>query len=318
MTCVLIRHTFFDRRWRLILLSPSEEEEISKQLAGDGWYQAIAEILAQDGPARIIPPSDWRYQWVLKTLRHLEQSIPLMCMDHYENETGWLERGADDAPLPPPPRFPLAPRPTAKQMLHWFCESTVSKPAHTSSPHTIPGPPYSLVIVDKPGCNNAFSFGFGPEGAGGIVVYSGFIDDVLSRLTPDRTEQKAVQAKETGFWSSLFGGLFPSAPAPASQYTPTQEQTDQLAILLSHELAHLVLSHHLETLSSVKVLVPGTLSMFTDIIRALLFPVTMMFGPFVNDAVASLGKFGFNEVGKISEECTSMKQEFEADAVSIR
>ena len=202
-------------------------------------------------------------------------------------------------------------------MLHWFCESTVSKPANTSSPHTIPGPPYSLVIVDKPDCNNAFSFGFGPDGAGGIVVYSGFLDDVLSRSNPEGPEKPTVQ-KETGFWSSLFGGLFPSSPAPPLQYNPTQEQTDQLAILLSHELAHLVLSHHLETLSSVKVLVPGTLSMFTDIIRALLFPVTMMFGPFVNDAVASLGKVGFSEVGKISEECTSMHQEFEADAVSIR
>ena len=91
-----------------------------------------------------------------------------------------------------------------------------------------------------------------------------------------------------------------------------------MPILLAHELAHLVLSHHLETLSSVKVLVPGTLSMATDIIRALLFPITMMFGPFVNDAVASVGKIGFSEVGKISEECTSIHQEYEADAVSVR
>jgi len=74
----------------------------------------------------------------------------------------------------------------------------------------------------------------------------------------------------------------------------------------------------LETLSSVTILAPGVLSIFTDAIRALLFPWTMIFGPFVNDAVAQLGKVGSVEISKMGEHCTSVKQEIEADVVSAR
>ncbi len=56
----------------------------------------------------------------------------------------------------------------------------------------------------------------------------------------------------------------------------------------------------------------------SDIIRVLIFPVTMMFGPFVNDAVAQLGKVGSGELLKISEACNSTNQEIEADVVSAR
>ena len=99
---------------------------------------------------------------------------------------------------------------------------------------------------------------------------------------------------------------------------PTPEQTSQLAILLAHELSHLILSHHLETLSSASVVIPGTVSFASDMFRAFLFPFTMFLGPFVNDAVADLGRAGSGEFGKLSERCTSMAQEFEADAVSAR
>jgi len=58
--------------------------------------------------------------------------------------------------------------------------------------------------------------------------------------------------------------------------------------------------------------------MVADVIRALLFPVTMALGPFVNDAVAQLGKVGSGELTKIGEYCTNMKQEIEADIVSAR
>jgi predicted Zn-dependent protease len=53
-------------------------------------------------------------------------------------------------------------------------------------------------------------------------------------------------------------------------------------------------------------------------IRALLFPITMLFGPFVNDAVAQLGKVGSKEFSKMGEYCTSVNQEIEADVVSAR
>lgn len=72
----------------------------------------------------------------------------------------------------------------AKEYLRWFCDSMcpesqeqkeVQQPSHSSvrevdvdSPHLVPGPPYNLIIIDRPGCDNAFPFGFGPDGGGGI------------------------------------------------------------------------------------------------------------------------------------------------------
>lgn len=187
----------------------------------------------------------------------------------------------------------------------------------TPSPHAIPGPPYSLVLVDKPAASNAFSYGFGPEGAGGIVVYSGILDDILAKAPQNGPETLEVEQPRS-WLSSLFGGLPSNPESTAYHPIPTPDQTSELAILLSHELAHLILAHHLESLSSSTVIVPGVISIMTDIVRTLLFPVTMIFGPFVNDAVAQLGRMGSGELIKVGEYCTGVGQEIEADVVSVR
>ncbi|KAJ7494753.1 peptidase family M48-domain-containing protein [Mycena galericulata] len=304
-------------RWRLIILSPEEEDEIAAQLAGPGWYQAVGEILSHDGPAQLIPPSDWRYGWVRDTLRELERTIPVL-INEGETCKNWSENGHDGIPLPPPAEYPLRPRPRAFEYIRMFCES-MCKRTVLPVPHSVPGPPYSLLVVDKPDASNAFSYGFGPDGGGGIVVYSGFLDEILARPPPDG-EMVSYTAPEprSSLWSSLVGGIFSSSPPPPTHPVPTESQTAELAILLSHELAHLVLSHHLETLSSGTVIIPGIMSMISDIIRVVIFPATMMFGPFVNDAVAQLGKVGSGELEKVGEYCTSVKQEIEADVVSAR
>ncbi|TDL16562.1 hypothetical protein BD410DRAFT_755349 [Rickenella mellea] len=310
-----VERTPLTGRWRLILLSPEEENEIAAQLAGTGWYQAVGEILNQDSDTTpsIIPPTDWRYKWVLSVLRLLESTIPILAAEK-DAGTQWLDRGPDDLPLPPPAKYPLKQRPNAKEYLRWFCDMHSAKKVHPTA-HNIPGPPYSLLIVDKPDCQNAFSYGFGPDGGGGIVVYSGFLDEILSQ-DKDQNASTSDHTSEGGFWSSLLGALSPP-PSPQAPH-PTPEQTERLAILLAHELAHLILSHHLETLSTGTVIIPGTVSLVADIVRALAFPITMMFGPFVNDAVANLGKLGQGEVGKLHEYCTSIIQEYEADTVSTR
>ncbi|THV03247.1 hypothetical protein K435DRAFT_962618 [Dendrothele bispora CBS 962.96] len=300
-------------RIRLIILSPEEEDEIAAQLAGPGWYNAVGEILAQDGSYRLIAPTDWRYTWVNETLRRLESTIPLLVQEE-QLCANWLQAGPDAIPIPPPAEYPLRPRPRASEYLRCMCERMCEKRDPPPVPHTITGPPYNLLIVERPDALNAFSYGFGPDGGGGIVVYSGFIDDIMSRVTPEIQESQPRQS----LWSSLLGGLFPQATPPPRHPMPNEQQTSQLAILLAHELAHLILSHHLETLSSATVIIPGTLSMLSDVIRVLIFPVTMLLGPFVNDAVAQLGKIGSGELVKIGEYCTSIKQEIEADVVSAR
>ncbi|EPQ54111.1 hypothetical protein GLOTRDRAFT_139510 [Gloeophyllum trabeum ATCC 11539] len=300
-------------RWRLILLSPEEEDEISAQLAGSGWYHAVGEILSQESPPTLLSPDDWRYEWVRSTLRHLEQTVPALSNEHALNPS-WLERGSDDKPFPPPADYPLRPRPRGAEYVRMFYDTMVDGKA-PPVPHAVPGPPYSLIVVDKPGSSNAFSYGFGPDGAGGIVVYSGFLDEVLAKHPPLRALPQA-SSFGTSFLRNLFSALF--SPPPPPHPIPTAEATTELAVLLSHELAHLILSHHLETLSSSNVVIPGVSSMLADVARTLLFPFTMFFGPFVNDAVARIGKVGSGDLARLGEYCNSMKQEIEADVVSVR
>ncbi|KAJ7593138.1 hypothetical protein C8J56DRAFT_491990 [Mycena floridula] len=299
-------------RWRMIVLSPEEEDEIAAQLAGPGWYSAVGEILQMEGSTRFIPPDDWRFIWVMDTLRRLEATIPILTQEG-TLRPDWLSTADVDGPLPPPTQYPLRPRPRASEYLRTFCENLCHRMT-PPVPHTIPGPPYSLLVVEKPESSNAFSYGFGPNGGGGIVVYSGFLDDIFSRVPPASTRSESQSS--SSWLTDIFGGLF-SYNSP-SHPIPTPEQTGELSILLAHELAHLVLSHHLETLSSATVFIPGTVSIVADIFRVLIFPVTMLFGPFVNDAVAQIGKIGSGELLKIGDYCTSVKQEIEADVVSAR
>ncbi|TFK47773.1 hypothetical protein OE88DRAFT_1665383 [Heliocybe sulcata] len=305
-------------RWRLILLSPEEEDEISAQLAGSGWYQAVGDILSQESPPTLLSPDDWRYEWVRSTLRQLEQAVPALSREH-SLDPSWLERGSDDKPFPPPAEYPLRPRPRGVDYFRMFCEQMTAGTPQPAS-HSSPGPPYSLIVVDKPDAANAFSYGFGPDGAGGIVVYSGFLDEVLAKYPAKPDVQSCPPEESSTSWTAFlrnpFSALFstPISPCPM----PTEEQTTELAVLLSHELSHLILSHHLETLSSSNIIIPGVSSMLADVARTLLFPFTMLFGPFVNDAVAKLGKVGSGDLARIGEYCNSVKQEIEADVVSVR
>lgn len=301
------------RRWRLIILSPEEEDDIAAQLAGPGWYNAVGEILSQDGPIRYIPPSDWRYDWVRNTLRKLESTIPVLIQET-ELCPDWTSHGPHDRPLPPPAEYPLRPRPRASEYLRRMCEAMCERTVPVV-PHAVPGPPYSLLVVDKPASSNAFSYGFGPDGGGGIVVYSGFIDEILSRSPCDG---ETTPEPSHSWWSYLLGDLVIPSPSTTSHPIPSEKQDTELAILLAHELSHLVLTHHLETLSSGTVIIPGTLSILADVLRVMLFPVTMLFGPFVNDALAQLGRVGSGELVKVGDYCTSVKQEIEADVVSAR
>ncbi|PCH42389.1 hypothetical protein WOLCODRAFT_137881 [Wolfiporia cocos MD-104 SS10] len=303
-------------RWRLILLSPEEEDDIAAQLAGPGWYSAIGELLSVRGPPRLVDPTDWRLGWVQDTLRRLEAVVPILQRER-ELVPDWMEDDPSGVPRPPPAEYPLRPRPRASEYFRRIAEAACARTAPTP-PHAIPGPPYSLVVVDDPSASNAFSYGFGPDGGGGIVVFSGFLDDVLAKHPFESPAQVEAPPAQTSWLAYLFGSLFSISPPPSRRPVPTEEQTSELAILLAHELAHLLLTHHIETLSSSSIVWPGVMSIVTDVVRTLLFPFTMLFGPFINDALAGVGKVGSGEFTKITEYCTSQSQEIEADIVSAR
>lgn len=257
-------------RWRLILLSPDEEEDIAAQLAGPGWYRAVGEILMRNGPTRLIDSNDWRYQWVQNTLRRLEGVIPVLSHEE-QYHPDWMECGPGAIPQPPPAKYPLRPRPRASDYFRQFAEAARHRTAQTPA-HSIPGPPYSLLVVDDSESSNAFSYGFGPDGGGGVVVFSGFIDDVLRK----HPHAFAEVPQPVSWWSYIVGGFFGLTPHGPTRPVPTEEQTEELAVLLAHELAHLVLTHHIETLSTGTIIWPGVITICTDIVRSFLFPLTML------------------------------------------
>jgi hypothetical protein len=93
------------------------------------------------------------------------------------------------------------------------------------SAHVIVGPPYSFLIVDKPDAANAFSYGFGPDGACGVVVYSGFLDNILSKapsstISSDYTLHQTLP-EETSWWTPFWFALhFTTSPitTPSGTY----------------------------------------------------------------------------------------------------
>jgi len=150
------------------------------------------------------------------------------------------------------------------------------------------------------------------------VVYTGFLDEVLK---PEHYVSFEIVTMPF-FWSRIFGSLFYFFLAPPKRQPetdrPCEKQTAELAVLLAHELSHLLLLHHLETLSSGTILYPSVTSIITDVARTILFPFTMLLGPFVNDALGQIGKVQGGEIGRISEMCNGRKLEIEADIVSAR
>lgn len=160
---------------------------------------------------------------------------------------------------------------------------------------------YDLLVIerDEP---NAFSFGFGPDEIdagpdskgrrGVVVVYTGeqcvlmrtfqdadkllalpgFINDILGDSAPI-SAPPTPPASPTTPSSSMFTNFLGrsstySTPTPLPNLEPTvlptREQTQSLAVLLSHELAHLVLSHTLESYASTSLLIPHLSKLGSD------------------------------------------------------
>lgn len=210
--------------------------------AGLGWFSAVADIVMsgtphQDKePPRVVPVSDWRYRWAEQILRRLEMAIPMLEANKYLGSPHGY-------PLPPPSPYPLIPRPL---------------PGIEESQHHFLGPPYQLLIVEGADTSNGFSYGVGGKESAGIVLYSGFFDEICpppKEMTPDYS-----------MWYR-FPGL--SRPTP-KEPQPTAEQTAKLAVLLSHELAHLVLAHHVETLSAGTILFPKMMEFWMDLVRTII------------------------------------------------
>ncbi|EJD54716.1 hypothetical protein AURDEDRAFT_79715 [Auricularia subglabra TFB-10046 SS5] len=295
-----VEYTPITGRRRLIIFSPEEEETVAVQLEGMGWYNAIADILfaesSSSSPPRVIPVSDWRYIWAERVLRRLEAAVPHLQGNHTSGE--WHA----NYPRPPPSEYPLEPRERIAQRLHKLVESG---DPNVPAPHTLLGIPHNLLLVENEDESNGFSFGISGNGSSGIVVYSGFFDEIAPDVRPP--------SSASFLWRWLFPGRSHTDIPPI-----TPEQTAKLAVLLAHELAHLVLAHHVETLSASSVLIPGLSGFWIDILRTLIYPWTMMWGPFLNDHLSTKTQEKQQLIRNLHAANFNRVFELEADIVSAR
>lgn len=251
-------------RWRIILLTPEEEDKISTSLAGGNWYKSVINLLttAESPAPPVVPLDDWRWEWVRGVLRSLESAVINESQRIAQNLPPSFTDPESSGPRVPWTGYPLKPRPRVSSRLH---SALPGSEKGSGAEHLELGPPYSLMLMEKDE-RNAFSYGFGGKGAGGIVVFTGLLDDILSKGNPEPPSPPSPR----GFFSTLFG----SAPLPPPRPRPTPDQSLQLASVLAHEMGHLLLSHHLETLSQQQVLWPSVLNLSLDLIRAFVWPFT--------------------------------------------
>ncbi|GAA5921672.1 hypothetical protein JCM3775_001758 [Rhodotorula graminis] len=296
----------------------------------------------------VLDHRDWRVRWAEAVLRALEQgAAPGLAA----GDGGVPRRRGPSVLAPPPTSFPLEPRAEAlgEDSASWSDEFVLAKPAHAHSAHAhahtgghAQAPlrlEYDLLVVDRPDAN-AFSFGFGPDAQsvgsgqgpasaaavrprrGVIVVYTGFLDEILGRSTAPPALSSSSSASVHGSASSTVTAADPLRAHLAPTTLPTDAQTRQLAVLLAHELAHLALSHTLESYASSSLLVPHLARLTSDVLRTFLYPVTALLGPFINDALGrSLSEGaqgGFGVLAEAVNSCESRKLESEADVVALR
>ncbi|KAL8281147.1 hypothetical protein RQP46_006505 [Phenoliferia psychrophenolica] len=322
-------------RRRIILVSPAEEADLVQDILERGapmnhagshdWVTILRNVLdlGDEGVSpttgrrillggEVLDERDWRVRWTDAVLRGLERGVPSLATNSSPTNEGILP--------PPPTKYPLRPRPA-----HF---APVSRSAEQPFGAAVDAPlvaDYDLLVIDRQEAN-AFSFGFGPEAADGegsrgvIVVYSGFLDQILGYSTPSIPAATASPG--------IFSNILPSRkPGPIDLTTtpsvlPSSDQTKSLAVLLSHELAHLVLSHTLESYASTSLLIPQLSKLGSDVLRTIIYPFTAMLGPFLNDSIgASLtvgAAGGFGVLGRAVNSCSSRQLEGEADVVALR
>ncbi|GAA6041135.1 hypothetical protein JCM8097_004133 [Rhodosporidiobolus ruineniae] len=296
-----------------------------------------ASSLSSSSPSGVLPPPPTSYPYEPRAEPSLAQA-------------GWTDEFMFSKLFASPDRPPCACMNASSALAAEAHYKTMEEHAAHAEKDKIPPlrVEYDLLVVDRPDAN-AFSFGFGPDRAAGavgegekgrrgvIVVYTGFINEILgSSSAPSfaSTASPPSPPSSSGLFSSLSTPCpRPSPPVPAADLDPivayavpstlpSQAQTKSLAVLLSHELAHLCLDHTLEAYASTGLVVPHLMRLGSDVLRTFLYPVTALLGPFLNDALGRTlhegAQGGFGVLGQAVNSCESRKLEAEADKVALR
>lgn len=277
-----IEHTPIWGRWRLIMMSAEEETIFVEEFLRPGtnhddtskrdWVAILRAASGEenDPPGTISgrpvldPATDWRAQWVKDVLMKLENGLHHLNLNSDDSEQIFEIMGSarnvgkgqitnEDVSylLVPPVDYSLEVRPAAlKHKKH-------------SGDYRIRDTPivrYGCLVLDSPECN-AFSIGFGPatcsgansfeEAPGVIVVYTGLLEEIFrGRISEKTSLDREIEPKRDSTTNALFG-IFRQASVSSGRTIPglmiSKEKSDQLACTLAHELAHILLSHSLES-----------------------------------------------------------------------
>lgn len=308
------------------------------------WIAILKAVLGEDEQnslpgtllgGKVLDPTDWRVQLAESVLAKLEENVTAL----YSADSAQLSQRLSI--LPPPLRHPL---------------SKSERTKHHKGIHN------SILVVERPESNAfSFGFYGATEQnqPGVIIVFTGAIDDIMQagltstsatlvESAPALGKKTEVEAKyaldyapkyshssgldEPSWIRSFFGSILPTASLPhidssfhgqvEQGVAVSREQEEALAILLAHELAHLVLSHTIESYASTTLLWPQLEKLGWDMLRVFIYPLTMVLGPFVQDAISATVKVGMEESGgllpALNSSCESRAMEFEADQVALR
>lgn len=183
-------------RWRIIMLSPSEEALLIEEFLRAGsppeshldentprdWLRILRSACGEDdstnppgtlmGMTVLNPMTDWRVRWVQDTLQKLEDAVP-HCNLTGTGDSSPSSTISSQGYATPPVDFPLTIRPAVLQHHGHYAEEHADGPLLTK---------YGCLVIDNPLCN-AFSLGFGPalkveksqnqEAPGVVVVQTG-------------------------------------------------------------------------------------------------------------------------------------------------
>lgn len=339
---IAIERTPITGRLRLLLLNQDEELDIVNKVLDIGeveslgvtrddqwtkdiknerdWLTIMRTVLGEDNApegtllgGQVLSPADWRTGLVEHILTKLERGIPAL-------------KSSEAATLleiqPPPLSYPLG---NSARCTHLRRRNAV-------------------LVVDRPE-SNAFSFGFygsvDEPHPGVIIVFTGAIDEIMaSGIRPNQNKPTAQPGhsnsslrndiQEPGWLRSFFGSLLAPPELLNDRSEPaisplSHAQEEALAVLIAHELAHLVLSHTIESYANTALLWPQLEKLGWDMLRVFIYPVTAILGPFVQDAISATVKVGIEESAEgrgllpaLTSSCESKKLEYEADTVALR
>ena len=90
-----------------------------------------------------------------------------------------------------------------------------------------------------------------------------------------------------------------------------------VAFMIAHELGHLLLHHHLESISQM-LFYPSLGAVLVDFFRSILYPLFIMFGPFVEEGMRAMGRVTIAEGRELVHLCFNRTMEIEADSIALR